>query len=101
MTNKQFVALAGFVIVLLLGGMALEPYRTCQENGGIYCKPGPGTMGSRMSAPRQEAMSNDKGTDLRSRLSARNFESQTMEPAFFIRLNRRVVVAEKEMPPGR
>jgi hypothetical protein len=41
MTNKQFIALFGTVIVLLIGAILLERYRDCQEKGGDYCKLGP------------------------------------------------------------
>jgi hypothetical protein len=41
MTNKQFIALLGTVIVLLIGAMLLERYRDCQEKGGDVCWTGP------------------------------------------------------------
>jgi len=51
MTNKQFLTIVAFVIVLLLGAILLEHYRLCQEKGGEYCWPG-ATMSIPSFAPR-------------------------------------------------
>jgi hypothetical protein len=46
MTDRQIVALAAVLIVLVVAGLTIQRYGECRLNGGRYCSTsGPGPVG--------------------------------------------------------